>query len=110
MSWRISRIVALAVLTASAGAAVAPPARAATIEIIVDAMEFQTPVTHAKIGDTVKWTNKDVVAHTATTTISNFDVSIDPGSAATLVVTKAGTYDYFCRYHPNMTAKLIVIP
>ena len=37
-----------------------------------------------------------------------WNVSIAPGKSAKVVMKKAGTYDYFCRYHPNMTGRVIV--
>lgn len=109
MNRHIGPIAALAVLIVGAGA-IASAAHAATIEILIEGMEFKTPLAQARVGDTVKWTNKDVVAHTATARNRDFEVSMKAGEAATLVVTKAGTFDYFCRYHPNMAAKLIVAP
>jgi plastocyanin len=55
----------------------------------------------------IEWQNKDVMAHTATAK-GDFDIVIPPKKTATLTVTKAGTYDYFCRFHPNMKARLQV--
>ena len=48
--------------------------------------------------------------HTATAKNGDFDVTLPPKKPATFVVTKAGTVDYYCRYHPNMKATLKVEP
>ncbi len=64
----------------------------------------------AKVGDTIEWINKDVFAHTATAKNGDFDVMLPPKKSATFVLKKAGTVDYYCRYHPNMKATLKIAP
>ncbi|TIW03681.1 MAG: amicyanin, partial [Mesorhizobium sp.] len=44
----------------------APPAFAATIEVTIDKLVFSPASVKAKVGDTIEWTNKDILAHTAT--------------------------------------------
>ncbi|MGL3111655.1 cupredoxin domain-containing protein [Bradyrhizobium sp. BR 1432] len=86
------------------------PARAATIQITMDNLVISPAEISAKVGDTVEWINKDIFAHTATATNGDFDVPLLPKKSATFVVKKAGTVDYYCRYHPNMKATLKVEP
>jgi len=96
-----------AVFAASLSAAAAKPA----VTITIAGMAYSTPQLTVRVGDTVEWINKDVVDHTSTEKKSAlWNVSIAPGKSVRVVMTKAGTYDYFCRYHPNMTAQLIVAP
>ena len=64
----------------------------------------------AKVGDTVEWINKDILAHTATARNGDFDVALPPNKTVTLVLKKAGAIDYYCRFHPNMKAMLTVTP
>jgi plastocyanin len=64
----------------------------------------------AKVGDTIEWINRDVFAHTATARNGDFDVAIAPKKTVTLVLQKAGTVDYYCRFHPNMKAVLKIEP
>jgi len=64
----------------------------------------------AKVGDTIEWVNKDVLAHTATARNGDFDVTIPPKQTVTLVLKKGGAVDYYCRFHPNMKATLNVVP
>jgi plastocyanin len=54
--------------------------------------------------------NKDVLAHTATAKNGDFDVMMPPNKTVTYVLKKAGTVDYYCRFHPNMKATLKVEP
>jgi plastocyanin len=90
--------------------AMAAPAQAATITIVMENLEISPAEALAKAGDTLQWVNKDVFAHTATATNGDFDVTIPPNATVTYVVSKAGTVDYFCRYHPNMKATLRIDP
>ncbi|MBK5568248.1 cupredoxin family copper-binding protein [Ensifer sp. SSB1] len=84
-----------------------PPARAETIRVTIEKLVFSPAEINAVVGDVIEWQNKDVMAHTATAK-GDFDIVIPPKKTATLTVTKAGTYDYFCRFHPNMKARLQV--
>ncbi|APG14190.1 plastocyanin [Bradyrhizobium elkanii] len=98
--------IALAVVLLS----IVVPARAATIQITMDNLVVSPAETSAKVGDTIEWINKDVFAHTATAKSGDFDVMLPPKKSATFVLKKAGTVDYYCRYHPNMKATLKVVP
>ena len=65
----------------------------------------------AKVGDTIEWVNKDIFLHTATARNGDWDVTMPPKKTVTLVLKKAGTIDYYCRFHPpNMKATLTVGP
>ena len=98
--------IALAVVLLS----IVVPARAATIEITMENLVIAPSEVSAKVGDTIEWVNKDVFAHTATAKNGDFDVMLPPKKSATFVVKKAGTVEYYCRYHPNMKATLKVEP
>ena len=90
--------------------AILVPAHAATIEITMENLVISPAEVSAKVGDTVTWINKDVFAHTATATNGDFDVMLPPKKSATSVLKKAGTIDYYCRFHPNMKATLKIGP
>src|SRR6476660_980724 len=98
--------IALAVVLLS----IVVPARAATIQITMENLVVSPAETSAKVGDTIEWINKDVFAHTATAKNGDFDVMLPTKKSATFVLNKAGTVDYYCRYHPNMKATLKVAP
>jgi len=58
-------------------------------------------------GSTIIFKNISPIAHTATGT--KFDTgNIDPGHSKSIKLTKPGTYQYICTYHPNMTGTIIV--
>jgi plastocyanin len=86
------------------------PAQAATIQISMENLEIAPAEVSAKVGDTVEWINKDVLAHTATARNGDFDVMLQPKKTGSLVLKKAGTVEYYCRFHPNMKATLNVTP
>ncbi|MCK1362012.1 cupredoxin family copper-binding protein [Bradyrhizobium sp. 199] len=91
-------------------AAMVAPAHAATIEITMENLVISPAEISARVGDTINWINKDVFAHTATAKNGDFDVTLPPKKSATSVLKKAGTVDYYCRYHPNMKATLKIEP
>ena len=84
------------------------PAHAATVEIEISNLAFSKAVADAKVGDTVVWVNKDIFAHTATAKNGDWRVTLAAGKSASVVLKKAGTVEYYCEYHPNMTAKVVV--
>jgi len=85
-------------------------AQAATIQISMENLEIMPAEASVKVGDTIEWSNKDVLAHTATARNGDFDVMLPPKKTGSLVVKKAGTFEYYCRFHPNMKAMLNVAP
>ena len=100
----------LLVATALMLGAVAIPAHGATIQIVMENLVFSPADATARVGDTIEWINKDVFAHTATARSGDWDVTIPPKKTVTSVLKKAGTTDYYCRFHPNMKAVLNVAP
>ena len=101
--WTLSNVAALML----AGSV---PAHAATIQITMENLVIAPAETSAKVGDTIKWVNKDIFAHTATARDGDFDVTMPPKTTMTLVLKKADTVDYYCRFHPNMKAVLKIEP
>src|SRR6266852_6986480 len=85
-------------------------ADAATIQITMENLVISPAAASAKVGDTIEWINKDIFAHTATAQNGDWDVTMPPKKTVTSVLKKAGTIDYYCRFHPNMKATLIVTP
>ena len=100
----------IALLSTIVLVAASVPARAATIQIVMDKLEISPATASVKVGDTVEWINKDALVHTATARNGDFDVTLPPNKTVSLVLKKAGAVDYYCRYHPNMRATLKVDP
>ena len=103
-------VTAASVMAVLLSAAIAVPAHAATIQITIENMEFAPAEVSARVGDTIEWINKDVLAHTATARNGDFDVTTPPKKTVTSLLKKAGTVEYYCRYHPNMKAVLRIEP
>ena len=102
MRWKLLLLTASFALAASAAGA------AETIKVTIKAMKFTPAEITAHVGDTIEWTNQDPMNHTSTGTNKEWDVTIGAGKTGTVVVDKAGTFAYFCRFHPNMKGKVTV--
>lgn len=77
--------------------------------IEIHKMKFQTKMLNVKIGDTVTWVNKDIVPHTATANDKSWDSGrLKKGESFTLTITSQTNLDYFCFYHRQMKAKLVL--
>lgn len=93
-----------------AAALLAPAAYAdaAVVHVDVHGIAFVPAMVKAHTGDVVEWTNRDFVAHTATARNAAWDVSLPVGKSGRVTLTKPGVVEYYCRLHPNMTARLEV--
>jgi plastocyanin len=97
-------VTAVAMLTLSI------PASAGTIRVMIENLDFAPKDVHAKVGDTVEWVNRDAFAHTATAVNGAWNVKLAPKQKGRLVLKKAGTFAYFCQFHPNMKGQVVVMP
>lgn len=84
-------------------------ARARTLRITIDNMAFSPFEIEANAGDTIEWINDDAFAHTATVK-GGFEVMLPPKKSGSVIMEKAGTVDYYCRFHPNMKGRIAVRP
>ena len=98
------------VLIAIALSWVSVSAHAETFRVTIDKLVYAPAEVTAKVGDTIEWVNKDILAHTATATNKDWDVMIGPKQTARLVLNNAGSVDYFCKFHPNMKGRVVVAP
>jgi plastocyanin len=85
-------------------------ARAETIQVTIDNLEFSPAEVNANVGDTIEWVNKDALVHTATARNGDWNVTIAPKQSARVVLKNPGAVDYFCTLHPNMKGRVIVAP
>jgi plastocyanin len=62
------------------------------------------------VGTTVDFSNEDSTAHTATSSESGAFESgaIQPGKSASITLRKAGTFTYYCAFHPFMKGTIVV--
>jgi plastocyanin len=108
MSLMLTRrhLVMTAVLALPTGAST-PTAQ--TLHITIDKMAFSPAEIEAKAGDKIEWANNDAFAHTATVK-GGIEVMLPPKKSGSMIVEKAGTFDYYCRFHPNMKGRIKVAP
>lgn len=60
-------------------------------------------------GDTVTWTNRDIVPHTVTASGGTWDSgTISAAGQWTLVALPSDSGEYLCRFHPGMVGRLVV--
>jgi plastocyanin len=99
------------IASAALAALLATPAFAGDVaENQIKLFQFQPKDLSVKAGTTVKWTNGDDIEHSVT---SKEEGQFDSGffkKEGTYEFTFAapGTYEYFCKRHPSMKAKVVV--
>jgi plastocyanin len=72
-------------------------------------MRFQSPSLPVAIGDRIIWTNRDLVPHTATASDKSWDSGpLKRGESFTLVIRFDTELAYFCLYHRQMKATLVL--
>ena len=97
-----------AILVLAFGLAV-PAVLAATRGVDIRDFAFSPRTVEIRVGDTVRWTNRDSVAHTATARNGSFDTGLlADGESGSVRFTAAGTYRYVCTPHPDMTGTVVV--
>lgn len=83
--------------------------------VVVRDIAFQEETVSVQAGTPVTWENEDGVGHTVTSGTPDdatgvFDEELPAGEQVTITVDDPGTYAYWCKIHPNMTAELVVEP
>ncbi|MGB0799216.1 MAG: cupredoxin domain-containing protein [Planktomarina sp.] len=100
-------------------AAVAAPLAAATAtqvsaggvthEVAIEGFKFVPADITIAPGDSVRFTNNDSAPHTATADDGTFDTKrLNRGKSATLTFASAGTFSYFCEFHPMMKGAITI--
>jgi plastocyanin len=77
---------------------------------MIDNFTFSPQTLSVPAGTTVRWTNKDDVPHTVTSTDKHFTGSrtIDTDETFATEFKTPGTYPYYCAVHPHMTGTVVV--
>ena len=83
-------------------------ADAAVIQIKMAQVAYAPAQVSAHVGDTIEWTNEDIVAHTSTARNGAWDVMVQPKGKGSVTLKSAGTIEYYCRLHPNMVGSITV--
>jgi plastocyanin len=98
--------------TAMSGLAIALSVAAASVlaadqAVTIEGFAFSPATVTVSVGDSVTWTNNDGTAHTATG--SGFDTgNIAGGASGSVTFQSAGSFDYACSIHPQMTGTVVV--
>ena len=69
---------------------------------------FEPKNVTAKVGQTIKWTNDDPIAHTVTQQGGFDSGTLNAGATFTFKPTRAGRIDYVCMIHPGQTGSITV--
>lgn len=78
-------------------------------EVWIQGIAFYPSTVAVLAGNTIKWTNKDAVAHTVTSDNGLFDSgSIGTGGTFNMQFNNTGTYTYHCSLHPGIIESIIV--
>ena len=102
-------VVALIALFALVPLAGAAPLAAETKTVTIKNFEFAPKAQTINVGDTVMWKNDGPSAHTATSVDGTFDSgNLDAGKEFSFTFTKAGTFNYACKYHDIMQGTITV--
>jgi plastocyanin len=88
----------------------APSTEPGTVEAAMGGNAFSPATITAKVGDVIAWTNGDSVPHTATLRDDPACTTENLGNGETgaLTFSAAGTYEYFCKVHPDMAGTIEV--
>ena len=86
-----------------------PTVLAASRGVAIGDFAFSPRTIEIRVGDTVRWTNRDSVAHSATAQNGSFDTGLlSDGESGSVRFTAPGTYRYICTPHPDMTGTVVV--
>jgi plastocyanin len=74
-----------------------------------DGLRFEPADVTVAVGDTVTWTHDGGLPHTVTATDGAFDSGeLGNGDTFEFTTEEAGTLDYVCSIHPDMTGTVTV--
>jgi len=78
--------------------------------VVIEGLCFKPTVVHIVTGGLVTWLNKDPVVHAVTGAAQSFGdyTGLGPGQEVTHTFKEAGTYPYFCYFHPGMAGTVVV--
>lgn len=79
-------------------------------EIEIRSFQFDPKNVEVRIGDTIRWINKDLAPHTATADEFGWDTeTLERNETASIEVTEGMETSYFCVFHPHMKGRIVII-
>ena len=102
--WTLAAATAALTMSIAASAVLA-----ADSSVTIAGFAFAPATVTIQVGDSVTWTNEDSAPHTATAGDGSFDTGqLANGDSDTVTFDTAGTFDYVCSIHPQMTGSVVV--
>jgi plastocyanin len=92
----------------SAAPAAPPPWARRDYHITIKGLQFVPAQLEINVGDSVTWTNADIVPHTVNGTKAFDSKNLGAGQSWRFLAMKKGVFNYACAYHPTMLGVLIV--
>ena len=79
-------------------------------QVTIRLVKFSPETIEIKTGQTVEWTNDDLTPHTVTSQGAGdlSSGSIDAGASWRHTFTQAGSFQYYCTFHPEMKGTVVV--
>ncbi|GLO69095.1 amicyanin [Phaeobacter inhibens] len=78
-------------------------------DVRIKRFKFSPRQLEVSVGDTIRWTNEDLAPHTATANEFGWDTKeIIKGASAEIEVSEGMETEYFCVFHPNMKATIVI--
>lgn len=75
--------------------------------IEIKGLVFVPAIIDVNVGDTITWTNRDFVPHTATASNKSWDTgTINKDESKSIVINPGMETGYFCIFHPNMKGSM----
>ncbi|HVY59462.1 MAG TPA: cupredoxin domain-containing protein [Xanthobacteraceae bacterium] len=81
---------------------------AEVIRVTVKNLVYSPAQISARVGDTIEWDNQDFIIHTSTARDKSWEVMLPAHTKGQMVMKKAGTIEYYCKFHPNMKGQITV--
>ena len=97
----------LAVVDTTLASPVAEPRASAggDVQVAIDNFSFTPKKISVAVGSTVTWTNRDDIPHNVVSTEKKFSSPVlDTDQKFSFTFTEPGSFPYFCKIHPMMTA------
>jgi plastocyanin len=98
--------------SSSTDSAGAPASASGTVSVVMKSLDFSPSTVHARVGQTVTWTNEDEAPHNVTyisgPRFRSSQRQMPIGKRFSIHLTEAGTIHYVCTLHPWMRASVIV--
>jgi plastocyanin len=80
-----------------------------TVTVTIQGTAYSPVSAKIHVGDTIVWTNADDQDYTVVAADGSFSSgNIGSGKTFSHEFPKAGTFSYFCKYHPRMKGSVVV--